>query len=156
MHRRPNAAVLAALLAALALSAVPSAAAAVRPCPTGTYPFPTALTTTTPWPADAECKPCPPFCNTCTSATYCTSCKRPYYRTDSFACVATCVSGTWASPRFITADVWPFSASCKPCTMADPNCVTCNSKWECTRCDPSYRLDRVNTAACIKNGGGNV
>lgn len=82
-------------------------------------------------PVGKECEPCPSNCDQCNSNKECVVCSSGFNAqiVDGVTvCIEACING-----------FYPDNRKCVECT--DPQCVGCNYKNECHKCDDGYYLD---------------
>ncbi|CAJ1378543.1 unnamed protein product [Effrenium voratum] len=86
------------------------------------------------------CKLCPPTCNLCNSADYCTECKRYTFRTPDFKCESECPDNYWEFGMDVIGGT---------CEMCAENCSKCISDTQCTECNNSMFLER--SGECVEH-----
>lgn len=90
-------------------------------CPVGFYGLGTGSTGRT-------CRPCAASCAACHSQGFCTRCSNGTYLTADFTCAVGCPEG------FYGRNPLDGSLEGRTCQSCVGDCLTCESRFSCTRC----------------------
>ncbi|CAK9067300.1 unnamed protein product [Durusdinium trenchii] len=109
-------------------------------CPVGFFGVGTAETGRT-------CQPCSANCSACQSQAFCTKCTNGTFLTADFSCEAQCPEGFYSrSPADGSLD----GRACEKC-LGD--CLTCETRFYCTKCkNAAYLTHRKERLLCRNLG----